>query len=1118
MLNIRFNDLFSGREKALKNILKGRVHVSGAYTALLIALLNESPYKDILIVTSDMESASAVSAIVKGAMQNPELGVFPLENTPVDNALMKKKFVFFDKFYHADKRIVVSSLKGMFDPVISKEASKKIVLTEGDSFKQSQLIKILSQFGYRRTKEIENQGEFSVKGDVVDIYPYSFDSPLRIDFEFDKIVRIKIFSLETMLSIKNVEKVEISPFSFFGVQDSFIQEIEKNVLAAVKDSNKYLKDIVLEDLTSLKQHENLGISYYASFLGKGVLGYESLIDLTSNFEKFFVGEPPFDSFLSEAEEVYKKSLEAKEIYDVGFDRVEKAVHLLREGNTVYLDRTYSSENTVDLGITQVLDNFSALSSLKEFVLSYLKEKSVVIITTQFERVRELLSLYELTPKLKFTREKGLYLLQGSLDRGIETDKMIIITDKELFPHYELQKTRKKILFSKGISSVEELNDGDYVVHKNFGIGVFRGLKTIERNGVQKEYLLIEYRGGEKLYVPMERISSVERYIGDRRIVALNRLHGDEWNKTKKKAAENARLLAMKLLRIEAERKLKGGFSFKPYPTEEKILALSFPYELTNDQKTALSDVLSDMEKNEPMDRLVCGDVGYGKTEIAVRAAFRAVMNGKQVAFLVPTTILAMQHERTLKERLHLFPVEIAMLSRLTDSKRKKEILAGLRNGTIDIVVGTHRLLSKDVKFKDLGLLIIDEEQKFGVKDKERIKEMRANIDLLTLTATPIPRTLHTALINLKSISLINTPPPGRIPIKTFVLPFSWNVVKSAIEFEIGRNGQVFVVHNRIEDIYSFAEKLKHYLGEGVKVGVAHGKMNKYQLEEAMLDFYRGETNVLVSTTIIENGLDIPTVNTLIVDAAENFGLSQMYQIRGRIGRSHINAFAYFLFTPKKGLKAVSEERLETIKEFTGVGAGIKIAMKDLELRGAGNLLGKEQHGHIVSVGYSMYVSLLEEAVAELRGDKKPQSAEAVIRVAERYFIPSDYVPLNVERMKYYRAITTAPDFSAIERIRSEMEDRFGRMPQEVKNLLDIGKCEIIMRDIGVTEIFQENNRIFLSIKPDHNISTEGLKKLIAVDESVRIGKNYLSFLSSDKNIIQQVYFVLNLLSGEKAYV
>ena len=1118
MLNIRFNDLFSGRQKILQAILKGNVHLNAPYLAVLLALVNQLNNENILIVVNSEKELSIVSDALSGVLVNPELGTFPLENSLVEKEQVEQKFIFFDKFYGTDKKIVLTTLKGIFDPAISRNDVRKISIIKGEKLKQSELIKTLVSFGYRRVKEIEGKGEFSVKGDVMDVYPATFKNPIRVDFEYDEVSEIKTFSIENMLSLNKVDRVELFPVFFFSERKEDLNIIKNKVRELANGKDEYLVDVLDEDIRNLESGENNGVSYYSAFLNRGILDYESLIDLTADFRKIFFGDIKFDEFLEEAREVYRKSLEADEILDIGFERIEKGLSALPDEKSIYLEKMNTSSEVIDLDITQVMENFSAFSSLKEFILSYLKEKSVLIVTSQFERVKELLSLYDLSPQLTYSHEKGLYLLQGALEQGIETDKMIIITDKELFPHYELQKSKRKVLFSKEISSVEELNDGDYVVHKNFGIGIFRGLKTIERNGVKKEYLLIEYRNGEKLYVPMERISSVERYIGDRRIVPLNRLHGDEWNRTKKKAAENARLLARKLLRIEAERKLKGGFSFKPYPAEEKILSLSFPYELTEDQKAALRDVLNDMEKPVPMDRLICGDVGYGKTEIAIRAAFRAVMNGKQVAFLVPTTILAMQHERTLKERLHLFPVEIAMLSRLTETKRKKEILQKLKNGTIDIIVGTHRLLSKDVKFKDLGLLIIDEEQKFGVKDKEKIKELRANIDLLTLTATPIPRTLHTALINLKSISLINTPPPGRIPVKTFVMPFNWDIVKKAIEFELGRNGQVFVVHNKIEDIYSFAEKLKHYLGNGVKIGVAHGKMNKYQLEDTMLAFYKGETQVLVSTTIIENGLDIPSVNTLIVDSAENFGLSQMYQIRGRIGRSHLKAFAYFLFTPKKGLKAVSEERLETIKEFSGIGAGIKIAMKDLELRGAGNLLGKEQHGHIVSVGYGMYVSLLEEAVAELRGEKKPVRKEAIVRVAEKYFIPSDYIPMNVERMRYYREITTAPDFSTIERIRSELEDRFGKLPIEVKNLLDVGKCEIIMRDIGVKEIFQEDNRIFFNIDKNHSISTEGLKKLLSNNDTVRIGKDYLSFLRNNDGVIQQIYFVLNILSGEKAYV
>ncbi len=1115
MSNLRFEFLFKDlpflneikKEKAPKRI-------RGKYTVVLNALLNEFPEENFIVIANDFQEAEFLNNAIENSILYPEFGAFPFENGIADSEIVERKSVFWEEFFKGGRKIVIAPLKSMFDSAYCAEKPKSIIVEKGKFLQLTKLPELISGFGYKRVPEISEKGEFSVKGDILDVFPFSAEFPYRIDFDENVVSKIKIINPETMLSNGEVDSVRIYSASYYGACKEKTRLLVRKIRNFARNKKEFEKDLLLADAEKIAKGENVGVNYYPAFFGEGKLGYKTLLDYAENFELVFYGSPNFENFLKDAKDVYDKSVEAGDISDIGFDKVSLFAEGLEHSASFVLDGIDTGE-AINLDITPMPENFSALSSFKELVLSYLKEKSVIVITEQTERVKEILSLYELVPESELSEKRGLYLLHGFADRGFETDKAVVITDKELFPKYKLKKTSKKILFSKGISSVEELNEGDYVVHKDFGIGIFRGMKTLVRNGTEKEFLLIEYRNGEKLYVPMERIGYVEKYIGDRRVVPLNRLHGKEWEKTRKKALENAKMLARKLLRIEAERKLKGGFSFKPFPTEEKILALSFPYELTEDQETALKDIYEDMESSEPMDRLICGDVGYGKTEIAIRAAFRAVMNGKQVAFLVPTTVLALQHERTLRERLHMFPVEIGMLSRLTPSSEKKKILKKLAEGTMDIVVGTHRLLSKDVKFKDLGLLIIDEEQRFGVKDKEKIKELRANIDLLTLTATPIPRTLHSALINLKDISLINTPPPGRLPIKTFVLPFSWETVKKAIEFEMRRNGQVFVIHNKIEDIYGFAEKLRYALGKDIKVAVAHGKMNKYELEDVMLSFYRGETKILIATTIVENGLDIPTVNTLIVDQAENFGLSQMYQLRGRIGRSHVNAFAYFLFTPNKSLKAISEERLETIKEFTGVGAGIKIAMKDLELRGAGNILGKEQHGHIVSVGYGMYVSLLEEAVAELKGEKKIPVKDVLIRVAEEYYIPANYIPLVSERMEYYRRITSAADFSEINKIEEELLDRFGKLPKPVRNLLEVGKCEVVMRNVGIKEVYQEGRRVFLSIDKNHRISPQGLQFLLETDASVRMGEDYLSFESESGEVLKKLRYVLNLLGKEK---
>jgi len=1111
---MKFKDLFNDPKRISQIFRKEKVFISPDFSVVINAIVNELKNSNILIITRNFGDAKIIKHIFPDVLLNPEFGLYPFEVSLVGKDKVSEKIEFLNAFYKTGRKIVISSLKGLFDPILPKEFTNELFISRKSRISMSKLSYILGSYGFKRTAEVTERGEFSVRGNIVDIYTFMYERPIRMLYgENNEIEVLKFFNIETRRSEDTVSSVRIHSITYFPFPETLWEEAFKRLKIHLnKARNEYLKDSAVEDFNVLRENGVMGINYYFKFFfNKGIVSYPTLIDMIDGYTKVYWKIINVESFIEETKEIYQKSVDAGEIIPFHIDIVRSGIEILKKGKSIYLSKLPERDGCLELPVKPMVESFLALSSFKEFILSYLKEKNIIIVTEAYERVKELLDVYGISP----FNTKGLHLLKGYIEQGVETEKALVLTDKELFPHYKIRKPKKRILYSKRVASAEELNAGDYVVHNDFGIGIFKGLVKLKLANSENEYLLIEYRNGERLYVPMERIGFVERYIGDRRIISLNRLHGIEWQRTKERAKENARELARRLLRTQAERKLKGGFSFKPFIEEERILDLSFPYELTEDQNKAIEEVISDMELNTPMDKLVCGDVGYGKTEVAIRATFRAIMNGKQVAILVPTTVLAMQHGRTFRERLHLFPVEIGVLSRFTPKKEIKVMLKKLKEGTLDVLIGTHRILSDDVKFKDPGLLVIDEEQKFGVKDKEKIKEFCANIDLLTLTATPIPRTLHSALINLKSISLINTPPLGRFPVKTFVMPFDWKVGEKAIQFELNRNGQVFFVHNKIEDIYKFAEKLKYMLKTTkARIGIVHSKMDKEDLEQAMLSFYQGKLDILLSTTIIENGLDIPTVNTLIVDSAENFGLSQMYQLRGRVGRSHINAFAYFFFTRKKSLKAVAEERLETIKEFTGIGAGIKVAMKDLELRGAGNILGKEQHGHIVSVGYNMYVSLLDEAVAELKGVKQIKIKDVSVRLKEKYYIPSTYISMNIERMDYYRRITAAKSSLEIDEIRNELIDRFGRIPQEVKNLLKVGIIEAGSRDIGIKEVFQEGKRVFFTVDEENTLSANGIKLFLEQGKGVRFGKDYLSF-EIEKNVIDEVLNAFNTLKGEK---
>ncbi|MGC8721591.1 MAG: transcription-repair coupling factor [Caldisericaceae bacterium] len=1117
---MKFEQLLKHSETLINFLNKeNRVRIYPNYDVVIDAIVNEFDKRNILIIANGESEAEKISRVLKYALLNPEFGCYPYEIDFVEKSKVEAKMQFLSKFYNHKSRVVlISTLKGMFDPILPEQFVSSLKLTINMPMKEQTLIKHLSRFGFKRVVESEERGEFSVKGNIIDLYSFSYSDPIRIVFGFEgTIEEIKFFDINTFKSFKTTDEVEIFPASYYNLLDEkTMRNFEKAVQNELKGiDNEYLSDSVQKDLEEIRKIDNFGINFYFKYILKGKnFVFPTLFDETDDFIKVSAGDLKFADFLKETKEIYENNLKTMETLSADIGAIEKTFKTIEQGKLIELT-SLPRENTIELPITNEPRNFPFFtSSIKDYILATTKQRAVLIATEEVERVRDLLKMYEIFPNEGLPKkETGLYLINQHYERGVETDTMVLLTDREIFLQKEPQilKRHEQPVSVKKITSVEELADGDLVVHRDFGIGIFRGLIKLNTDGT-KEYLNVEYRDGEKLYVPLERIGFVEKYIGDKHFVPLTKLGGNEWRLSKEKAKESTKELAKKLLLIQAQRKLNGGFAFKAYPNEERILALSFPYELTDDQETALSEVYNDMESSEPMDRLICGDVGYGKTEIAVRAAFRAVLNGKQVAVLVPTTILAMQHERTFRERLRLFPVEIASLSRLEDTKSIKQTLEKLKDGTLDIVVGTHRLLSKDVSFKDLGLLIVDEEQKFGVRDKEKIKALRANIDLLTLTATPIPRTLHSALITLKSTSLIMTAPSGRIPVKTFVLPFSKEILQKAIKDELTRGGQAFVVHNKIEDIFSFAQMIKSLVPEA-KIAVAHGKMIPSEIEKIMIDFYEGNINVLVSTTIIENGLDIPTVNTLIVDNAQNFGLSEMYQLRGRIGRSSVNAFAYF-FYEEQLLRSIAEERLETIKEFSGMGAGIKIAMKDLEIRGAGNILGAEQHGHIVSVGYNMYVSLLAEAVSELKGEKHPEFVDVPVRLNESFYIEEAYIKANIERINYYKRITSAKNPEELQNIRDEMVDRFGEPSKNIDNLLTVGAIMAISKSIGVKEIFQEGRRVFLSISKNNAVSIEGVQKILQINPSARIGEDYISF-EVKGSPLKETLTVLNLLNGEK---
>ena len=705
---------------------------------------------------------------------------------------------------------------------------------------------------------------------------------------------------------------------------------------------------------------------------------------------------------------------------------------------------------------------------------------------QARRFAELLRNYGLPTQ--FTAEPfgslswestAVKVMQGPLDRGFTwaTEGFAIITEEEILGTRP-RRPRKKSISGEFINSFKDLASGDPVVHIDHGIGIYRGIEHITVDGISNDFLVIEYQNEDKLYIPVDRIHRVQKYLGtEDKPPRLDRLGGKSWETSKRKAEESIRQMAEELLQIYALRKLKQGYSFSPPDEFYKEFEATFPFEETPDQLEAISEVLADMARPRPMDRLICGDVGFGKTEVAIRAAFKAVMDGKQVAMLVPTTILAEQHYQTFKERFSSYPVFIETLSRFKTRSQQKKIIENLKKGKVDIIIGTHRLLQQDIAFRDLGLLIIDEEHRFGVRHKEKLKKLRTSVDVLSLSATPIPRTLHMSLMGIRDLSTIETPPRERYVVETYICKFDEEIIRTAITRELGREGQVFFVHNRVKTIYNMANLIRKLVPEA-NVGVAHGQMHERELEKVMEKFVRKEINVLVCSTIIESGLDIPSANTIIINRADRFGLAQIYQLRGRVGRADRQAYAYLLIPGKHLITREAEKRFRALLNFTELGSGFRVALNDLQIRGGGNLLGAAQSGHVAAIGYELYVDLVQKTIRKLRGEMVEEAPEPEIDLRLSAFIPESYVPDINQRLFLYKRLASGRNKSEIKEVALEMRDRFGPLPPEVNNLLNVTLIKLWLKKLHVTKLTQNKKQFVLSIAKSTPLEPEAIFAVI----------------------------------------
>ena len=986
------------------------------------------------------------------------------------------------------KKIIVTSIDALTSLYTPKEYYLRysMIIKTGDDIDLKEISKSLLQCGYERVEVVEGKGEFSFRGGILDVFPPTSAYPYRVELFGDEVDSIRTFNTESQRSIEKVEEFSIFPSKEVIVDDECrsravqnINEELKKVIANVSKENKEsvekIKGIVgknIELLNNTYYFETID-SYLPFFYEKLDSFFDYLQGYTFVVDDFKRSSGKMESIYYEFNENYMSFLQRGDILPSQNSLLLNKGELeskLENSSLItlssFLNKSDGLFNTVDIGFEEVtLNKYNGQLNMLIEDIQERKEKKYKTVILAGTRPRGERLVKTLMEKGIFSTYKDsidkieageVVITFGNLLRGFDYPELelSIISDKDIFGETRRKRSGKAVR-KKGvakITSFAELKPGDYVVHANHGIGVYKGIKQMAAGGTTRDYLDIVYDKGDKLYVPVDQLDLVQKYIGSEgNSPKINKLGGAEWQKAKAKARKSINEIAQDLVKLYAARATLKGHSFGKDTEWQRQFEDEFPYEETPDQLASLEEIKRDMESDKPMDRLLCGDVGYGKTEVAIRAAFKAVMDGKQVAFLVPTTILADQHYNNFIKRFSDFPIKIDMISRFRTPKQQKATLQALKEGNVDILIGTHRLVSKDIVFKDLGLLIVDEEQRFGVAQKEKIKGMKKNVDVLTLSATPIPRTLHMSLTGVRDISVIETPPEDRYPIQTYVVEQNDQLIRDAILREIGRGGQVYFVYNRVESIDSMANYIRDLVPE-CKVGIMHGQMTEKELETEMIAFMNKEYDVLVCTTIIETGIDISNVNTMIVHDADKMGLSQLYQLRGRVGRSNRVAYTYFIYTKDKILTEVAEKRLKALKDFTELGSGFKIAMRDLEIRGAGNMMGSSQHGHMASIGYDLYCRMLEDTVKLVKGEIENEPIETSVDIKVDAFIPSSYITDEIQKIEVYKKIAAIENINDFMEIKSELEDRYSSIPDSVYNLMDIAYIKSLCKGLYIEDI------------------------------------------------------------------
>ncbi len=1081
---------------AYKAMLKGKGEIVVNHTsdeAILIASAFCAREKKILVVKENMYQAQMLYQELLPLLRN-KVVYFPCDESLRIEALAASKEILGERIYALNKMsddepmVVIchthSFIKHLPNPDIFKKHT--LLLEEGMIIEPVKLREYLIRNGYQSIQRVDEPFYFSKRGGVIDVYSIQYDHPIRIEFFDDEIESIRFFDKNNQRSLEKVKKVTLLPATDILYEDSEIDEVilkieELKNNTQVSDYENELEEEVSLDIENIRNYEYSSRLYqYMGLFSSTVSLYDYVKPQMLITSSYLTIQNVFNRFV---EETFFYSHELTEIGKMvkGLD-LYRDISILRKNDINFVEFK-ENDKQISFETREVQFNLNKEQDVIEQIKNYLVFNKVLICLDtkhQIELITKLFDDYHMSYSMvgnNIDIFKGISIYLGDFKTGMEfcDEKVVLLTSNELFKgQSERKKGYIRYKDAKIIKDYTELEIGDFVVHDTHGIGQYMGIKTLEVQNVKKDYLYVAYKGNDTLYIPVENFKLVRKYSSrDGKVPKIHSLNSTEWQKTKQKIRKKVDDLADHLISLYAKRMQTPGFAFPEDCALQIQFEEDFGYELTPDQKKAVDEIKEDMMLARPMDRLLCGDVGFGKTEVALRGCFKAIAGNKQVAFLCPTTILSLQHYKTALKRFERFPVNIALLNRFTKPKEKKQILSDLKEGKIDLLIGTHRILSKDVVFKDLGFLCIDEEQRFGVRQKEKIKELRESIDVLTLTATPIPRTLQMSLMGIRGLSQIDTPPLNRFPVQTYVMEKSRHLIKQAIERELARNGQVFYLYNKTEDIERVAKDISQMI-PNAKVCYGHGQMSKEQLENVMNDFVNKEYNVLVCTTIIETGIDIPNANTIIIENADRFGLAQLYQIKGRVGRSDTLAYAYLLYRKDKQLNEEATKRLKAIKEFAQLGSGYKIAMRDLSIRGSGDILGGEQAGFIDTVGFDMYMKILTEAIKEKGGIKEEK--ETVIpnqNVNVSGYIPENYVENDIEKLNLYQRIYHAKTLNEMKKLEEELKDMYGKLPREVENIVLKRQYEILCTSSFIEDVQDQGDFVSLKLSADFSLNVKG---------------------------------------------